>query len=100
MGASPMPMPNALFGQCPVWPMPARAPHVTEKGYIYFSRLGVDESLYSSDFNRQVQASPSRIFDSAWGCFKFHGGDNRKNQGDSRHTLIVSSKLPLIRVLS
>jgi hypothetical protein len=31
MGASPMPMPYALC------PMPARAPHVTEKGYILTS---------------------------------------------------------------
>jgi hypothetical protein len=35
----PMPcLANALFGQCPVWPMPNAlsqiVPHVTEKGYI------------------------------------------------------------------
>ena len=34
MGASPMPMPTEANAHGGLYPMPVRAPHVTEKGYI------------------------------------------------------------------
>ena len=34
MGASPLPMPTETYALCP---MPARAPHITEKGYTILS---------------------------------------------------------------
>ena len=52
------------------------------------------------DFNRQI---PTIIFDLVGDSLNsIARAENRPNQGegDSCHTLIVSSKLPLIRVLS
>ncbi|MEG4392589.1 hypothetical protein [Microcoleus sp. BROC3] len=85
-------------------------PAVARSSYIKSGSIGINIT------HSQDTAVPcpynNRGRDTALPCPGYHsdatGNDitacltqgDRTNQGDSRHTLIVSSKLPLIRVLS